>query len=183
MRAVKTLFTAEELLLLPTLDRRLELVEGKLCEMPPAGTRHGSVSMRIGAMLNNYVVANRLGQVFAAETGFILRRGPDTVRAPDASFVSGDRVSEEGLSAGYFEGPPDLAVEVLSPDDRPRNVREKVADWLESGTRMVWVIDPGTRSAAVYRSLEEVRELSEHDSLDGGPVIPGFTCPISDLFS
>ena len=108
MRAVKTLFTADELLHLRTISRRLELVKGKLYEMPPAGAGHGNVAMRIGALLNNYVITNQLGQVFAAETGFVLRRDPDTVRAPDASFITRDRLSEEGLSAGYFEGPSEL---------------------------------------------------------------------------
>ena len=183
MRAVKTLFTAEELASLPTTGRRLELVKGKVYEMPPPGARHGSVAMRIGIQLGAYVQANQMGEVFAAETGFILRRDPDTVRAPDTAFVARDRLPDEGLPTGYFEGPPDLAVEVLSPDDRPRNVREKVADWLGSGTQLVWVIDPGTRSATVYRSLEDVQHLSENASLDGGQVIPGFTCNIRDLFS
>ena len=183
MRALKTLFTAEELLHLPTLGRRLELVEGKLYEMAPAGARHGSVAMRIGTMLDTYVRASQLGRVFAAETGFILRRDPDTVRAPDASFVARDRLPEEGLPAGYFDGAPDLAVEVLSPDDRARDVQGKATEWLRAGTRLVWIIDPGTRSATVYRSPEEFQELTENDRLNGEQVILGFSCGLQDLFS
>ena len=91
-RTLKTLFTAEDLLHLPTEGRRLELVKGKVYEMPPAGAQHGGVAMRIGTLLDTHVRANRLGRVFAAETGFTLRRDPDTVRAPDASFVSKDRL-------------------------------------------------------------------------------------------
>ena len=183
MRALKTLFTAEELLHLPTKGRRLELVKGKVYEMPPAGARHGNVALQIGSLMNSYVRANQLGHVFAAETGFTLRRDPDTVRAPDASFVTTDRFPEEGLPTGFFEGSPDLAVEVVSPGDRPREVREKVADWLRAGTRLVWIIDPGTRSATVYRSLEDFEELSVDDSLNGGDVLPGFACSIGELFS
>ena len=100
MRTLKKLFTAEELLHLPTVGRRLELVKGKVYEMPPAGARHGDVAMEIGALLRTHVRANQLGRVFAAETGFILRRDPDTVRAPDAAFVSGHRLPEGELPAG-----------------------------------------------------------------------------------
>ena len=176
MRTLKTLFTAEELALLPTDCRRLELVKGKVYEMPTAGARHGDVAAEIGAQLRTCVRAKQLDRVFAAETGFILRRDPDTVRAPDASFVARDRLPEEGLPAGYFDGAPDLAVEVLSPDDRARDVQGKATEWLRAETRLVWIIDPGTRSATVYRSPEEFQELTENDRLNGEQVIPGFSC-------
>ena len=183
MRARKTLITAEELFRLSTTGCRYELVKGELFEMPPAGARHGSVAMRIGVLLGACVQANQLGYVFAAETGFILRRDPDTVRAPDASFVATDRFPAGELPIGFPELAPDLAVEVLSPSDTAREVEDKVEDWLQAGTRLVWVIDPATRSARVYRSLEELQELSEDDSLDGGDVLPGFACNIRELFS
>ena len=136
-RTLKKLFTAEELLHLPATGRRLELVKGRVYEMPPPGARHGSVAMRIGSLLNTYVLGNLLGRAFAAETGFILRRNPDTVRAPDASFVAGDRLPEGELPVGYLEMAPDLAVEVVSPSDTAREIQEKVADWLRAGTRLV----------------------------------------------
>ena len=183
MRKLKTLFTAEELLHLPTTGRRLELVKGKVYEMPPPGARHGNVAMRIGMLLSVHVRDNHLGVVFAAETGFILRRDPDTVRAPDASFVAGNRLPEGGLPEGYLDTPPDLAVEVLSPGDTRREVREKAEDWLRAGTRLVWVIDPATRSVTVYRTAQELVVLSENDTLDGGEVLPGFSCEIRELFA
>ena len=182
MRTLKTLFTAEELLHLPTTGRRLELVKGKVYEMPPAGGRHGSVAMRIGVVLGSYVRANNLGETFAAETGFVLRRDPDTVRAPDAAFVAEGRLPEGELPGGFLELAPDLAVEVVSPDDTRREVREKALDWIRAGCQLVWVIDPGRRSVTEYRSVDDVRELSENDSLDGGDVIPGFSTEIRDLF-
>ena len=182
MRAKKTLLTAEELLRLSSAGHRYELVKGGLYEMPPAGGRHGSVAMRIGILLGAHVMANRLGEVFAAETGYILRRDPDTVRAPDVSFIASDRLPPGELPAGYLEIMPDLAVEVLSPNDRPNEVRDKVEDWLRAGVTLVWVIYPTSRSATVYRSMDDVQELSEDDSLDGEQVVPGFSCSVGDLF-
>ncbi len=183
MRTKKTTLTAEELLRLSTTGRRYELVKGELFEMPPAGGRHGSVAMRIGIVLGSYVRANELGEVFAAETGFILRRDPDTVRAPDAAFVARERLPAGELPPGYLEMVPDLAVEVVSPGDSAREVGEKVDDWMRAGVRLLWAIDPATRSVTVYRSTDDFSVLSEDDTLDGGPVIPGFTANIKDLFS
>ena len=183
MRTKKTTLTAEELLRLSTTGSRYELVKGELFEMPPAGGRHGGVAMQIGALLNAYVRAHSLGQVFAAETGFILRRDPDTVRAPDAAFVAKDRLPAGELPPGYLEMVPDLAVEVVSPGDSAREVREKVADWMRAGVRLLWAIDPATRSVTVYRSTDDFSVLSEDDTLDGGQVIPGFSAAINDLFS
>ena len=181
-RIRRTRLTAEELLRLSDTGRRYELVKGDLYEMPPAGARHGSVAGRIFARLIAYVEANQLGEVFAAETGFILRRNFDTVRAPDASFVAKDRLPGGELPAGYLELAPDLVVEVVSPTDRPREVREKAEDWLRAGARLVWVINPATHSATVYQSPEVIEELSEDDNLEGEDVIPGFSCGIRDLF-
>ena len=183
MRTLKTRFSAEEILHLPTTGRRLELVKGKVYEMPPAGGRHGSVAMRIGFVLAEYVRANNLGEVFAAETGFILHRDPDTVRAPDASFVAAGRLPDGELPVGYMELAPDLAVEVTSPNDRASEIEDKVEGWLLAGVKLVWVINPSTRSAMVYRSLDESERISPEDSLDGGDVIPGFSTEIRELFS
>ena len=182
MRTRKTSFTAEELSRLPRGRCRYELVEGELFQMPPAGGRHGSVAMRIGILLGSHVMGNQLGEVFAAETGFILRHDPDTVRAPDACFIAGDRLPPGELAAGYFDIMPDLAVEVLSPNDRPREVQDKVDDWLLAGVRLVWVINPATRTAMVYQATAGPLEVPEEGSLDGAEVVPGFTCQIRELF-
>ena len=183
MRTRKTLFTVDELFHLPRGKCRYELVKGELYEMPPAGGRHGSVAMRIGVLLGAHVMGNQLGEVFAAETGYIIRRDPDTVRAPDVSFIARDRLPRGELPAGYLEIIPDLAVEVLSPNDRPNEVRDKVEDWLRAGVSLVWVVDPTSRSATVYQSMDDVQELSEDNSLDGNQVVPGFTCRVGDLFT
>ena len=150
-RRRKTLFTAEELLRLPADGRRLELVKGKVYEMAPAGGEHGEVAGTALILLGSHIRNNRLGRVYAAETGFMLARDPDTVRAPDVAFVSTERLPEGRSPRSYPELAPDLAVEVISPNDRMREVLDKVANWLESGTRMVWLIDPIRRTVTVFR--------------------------------
>ena len=182
MRTLKKMFTAEELLHLPTDGRRLELVKGKVYEMAPAGGRHGYVANRAAVRLTVHVDSAGLGHVFTAETGFILRRNPDTVRAPDVSFVSRSRLSVEDIPDEYVALAPDLVVEVVSPSDRRREVREKVEEWLRAGVRLVWVIYPVTRSADVYRCIDDVSHLSEDDVLDGEDVVPGFACRLGELF-
>ena len=182
MRTLKKLFTAEELFHLPTVGRRLELVKGKVYEMAPAGGRHGYTAMNSGIILGGHVRSNRLGRVFAAETGFILRRDPDTVRAPDLAFVSQSRLSVDEIPDSFIDLIPDLVVEVVSPGDTRREVREKVEDWLRAGVRLVWVLYPATRSAVAYRSPDDITHLTAGDSLNGEDVVPGFTCQVAELF-
>lgn len=182
MTSPKTLFTADDLWRLPSDGKRYELVRGELVEMPPAGARHGNVAINLGTLLNAYVRAGDLGKVFAAETAFVLQRHPDTVRAPDAAFVSKERLPSGDLPEGFLEVVPDLVVEVVSPSDTAVDVQRKVEDWLHAGVRLVWVIYPGTRSVAVYRSLADIRLLTEADTLEGDSVLPGFSCLVAELF-
>ncbi len=181
-RKLKTSFTAEELLHFPTAGRRLELVKGRIYEMPLADVRQADVAMRIGAALDAHVKANNLGAVFSGGTGFVLGRDLDTVRTPDAAFVSSERIPEDGLPDGYFPTAPDLAVEVVSPQDRPLDVREKIEDWLKGGTRLVWMIQRAQRTVMVYRPLGDPTELSEDAILDGEEVVLGFVCNVKELF-
>jgi Uma2 family endonuclease len=151
--------------------------------MPPTGGEHGDVALNVGFLLKGYIKAHDLGIVCAAETGFILKRNPDIVRAPDASFVAKERIPAEGIPRGYWPFAPDLAVEVVSPHDRFEEVQEKVAQYLAAGTRLVWVVLPKTRTVLVSRSLREVRSLGLGDELNGEDVIPGFTCQVAECFS
>ena len=146
-RKRKVLFSAEDLLHLPDNGRRFELVKGKIYEMAPAGGRHGRAAIVTGALLEWHTKPLGLGMVFGVETGYRLARDPDTVRAPDVSFVSSDRLSAEDLPDGFLELAPDLVVEVVSPNDRPGEVREKISEWLEAGTRMAIVLCPRTKTA------------------------------------
>ena len=167
---------------LPSNGKRLELVKGKVYEMAPAGGRHGYLAMNIGITLGNYVKLNGIGRIFAAETGFILKRDPDTMRAPDVAFITETRLPVDDIPDSYIEIVPDLVVEVVSPSDSRRDVEEKIEDWLDAGVRLVWVIRPATRSATVYGCMKDALQLSEGDSLNGEDVVPGFSCRVGDLF-
>ncbi len=174
--------TAEELLRMPDDGFRYELVEGELRKMAPAGGRHGKVVMDVALSLGAHVRANEIGAVYAAETGFRLATDPDTVRAPDVAFVNRERAEATREVEGYLSGAPDLAVEVISPRDSYSGVEGKALDWLDSGTRMVLVVDPGKRTVAVYRSRDEIRILAGDDLLDGGDVVPGWSVRVGSLF-
>lgn len=173
--------TAEQLLVLDQPGVAHELVRGELRTMSNAGWWHGAVAIRIGARLQEYVERHALGLVFAAETGFLLERSPDTVRAADASFVRADRVPKQP-GRGYLEGAPDLAVEVTSPHDSFAAVHEKVLCWLQHGARLVWVVEPKTRSVSVYRPNASIALRTAGDMLLGEDVVPGFAVRIAELF-
>ena len=176
------LFSAEELWLIPRDGLRHELVKGELRAMAPAGFHHGILAGDIHASLSVYARKAGLGVVATAETGFKLASSPDTVRAPDVAFVSKERIDTVGMTEKFFPGAPDLAVEVLSPNDTYSEVQDKVFDWLEAGTRMVIVVDPRKRRVMVYHSLSDFRVLTVNESLDGGTVVPGWVMPVSAIF-
>jgi Uma2 family endonuclease len=160
---------------------RYRLIEGELRTSPPAGAEHGSVAMHLAASLYQAVSARNLGRVYAAETGFLLATNPDTVLAPDAAFIRGERVEQIGNVAGFIPGAPDLAVEVTSTSDTYAEVEEKVSLWLQHGTEMV-VVNPRRRGVAVYRPGRPVLFLTEQDELSGDDVVPGWRVRIQDLF-
>lgn len=178
-------FTAEELLRMPDDGSRYELVEGELRKMAPAGGEHGYLALEVAAELRNHVKANGLGRVYTAETGFKLSSNPDTVRAPDAAFVSRERVEKAGKVRGYWPGAPDLAVEVVSPNDSYAQVTEKALAWLKAGCGMVLVVDPEEHAVTVYRSRDEIRVLTSGagDTIDGADVVPGWKLPVAELFA
>ena len=178
----RRLATAEDLLERPDDGRRYELVEGELIAMTPAGARHGAVAFRLARLLDEHVEARRLGVGGAGEAGFILRRDPDVVRAPDVSFVAAARVPATGIPSGYWPCAPDLAVEIVSPSDRFSDVHRKIEDYFAAGARLVWVVDPETRVVHVHRSPHDVQVVGGEAELTGGDVLPGFRCPVKRLF-
>jgi Uma2 family endonuclease len=183
MTTTQQLMTAEDLWNLPDNGGRRELVKGELREMPPAGIEHGAISMNAGTALAQFVKAHHLGVVLAAETGFIVARGPDTVRGPDVGFIAQARIPPSGLPKGVFPAAPDLAIEVLSPGDTVEEVEEKVGDWLAGGTRLVWVVNPRRRTVTVHRQGPQITVLLENDTVTGEDVVPGFTCQVRELFT
>ena len=171
--------TAEELLLLSIPDKRAELVRGRLVVSEPPGFAHGAIVAKIARLLGNFADGRDLG-VVTGESGFTLERNPDTVRAPDVSFVRRDRVPDP-IPRGFIEFAPDLAVEVLSPGNRPGEMLAKIGDWLKAGARLVWIVDPIRRTARVYRADGTESLLGFDDSLDGEDVLPGFTLPLAAI--
>jgi len=163
-------------------DRRRELVKGEVREMAPAGFDHGALVDNFQVPLSNHVRANKLGIVVGAETGFRLSRNPDTVRGVDVGFVSAHRIPTTGRPITYFEGAPDLAVEVLSPTDTVEAIEEKVDDYLAAGCPMVLVINPRRRTLTVHCPRRHPVVLREADTFDADDVVPGFRCPVAAIF-
>lgn len=166
----------------PTDGSKLELVRGEVVAMPGPGVEHGEVPLAVGTAIRNYLAGNRIGRVMT-ESGAVTERGPDTVRGPDVSFYSKDRLPLGQRVVKYHDQPPDLCVEVISPSNTKRQIRDKVKEYFFAGVRVVWLVDPELRSIEVLRAPDESRTLYDDATLDGGDVLPGFACKVSDLFA
>jgi Uma2 family endonuclease len=180
-------YTADDLWELSHLteydEMRLELSEGNLIIMSPAGGKHGGLAGEIYVYVHQHVKPRNLGYVTAAETGYILHRNPsgkDTVRAPDVGFVSAERLPD-GLPDAFIPFAPDLAVEVASPNESGDDIQDKVLDYLRFGTRAVWYFYPKSRTVNVHTS-GGTRTLTENEELDGGDVLPGLRLLVRDVF-
>lgn len=180
MASTAQIVTAQQLFETPGWER-FELVRGELVPMSPPGFNHGWIASGISAILRDFVHCQKLG-VVVVESGFIIARDPDTVRAPDVAFVRAERLPPGGVRA-FFEGAPDLAVEVIFPSDHASEVRAKVQDWLAAGCSEVWLVDPDARSVTVYSSGRQAQILSSADTLASEALLPGFRLPIGQLFS
>ena len=180
MTTARKLMTADQLLRMPDDGFEYELVRGELTEkMPPPGDAHGDVTGRFSFELRTYTRATGHG-VVRDNAGFILESNPDTVRAPDIAWIAPGRIS--GPIGGYQSLTPDLVVEIKSPSDSPTLVTERARTWLDFGAREVWYGDPETITVTRYRSDQEPEIFSEHDTLDGGDILPGFGITIWRLF-
>jgi Uma2 family endonuclease len=177
-----SLMTADDLLNLPDDGWHYELVRGKLNRMTAASTRPSVVTMNVALDICGHVRRHRLGMCGSAEWGFLLFTNPDTVRAPDISFVAAAKIPTEGVPSGFWPGAPDLAVEVLSPSNRAGEILDKVADYLAAGTRLVWVIDPEARTATVFRLNGPTSRVGEDGVLDGEDVLPGFALKLVEVW-
>jgi Uma2 family endonuclease len=175
--------TAQELLLYRNEPYRQELIDGRLHEMEPTGAEHGVVSKQICLLLGAHVQAHGLGETFVGDVGFHIASGPDTVRAPDVAFVSRERMEAIGLPTGFWPGPPDLAIEVVSPSDRHSEVVAKALQWLDAGALVVVIAEPRRRIVTVYRSRTDIRVLDTGDTLDLDDVVRGFAPHVAKLFA
>jgi Uma2 family endonuclease len=181
--AATTLMTAEMLEMFPHKGRRLELVKGELRELMASGGDHGDVTMELSWRLAQIVFEDKRGKVFAAETGFIVDRNPDTVRAPDIAFMSKERIEMMGgIPKGYIPIAPELAVETLSPNDLYTESQEKARMWLEFGSKLVLVLNPRKASITVYRANSKPIELKSDDTLEFADILPRFFVRVGEIF-
>ena len=174
------ILSIEEFERLPDDGRHRELVRGQIVQEPPASFRHGGIAGRLVGILHAFVSENDLGEVVTAETGFVLFDEPPTVRAPDVAFVARYRLTFD--LDRFAPLAPDLAVEIVSRSNTLSEINDKVMDYLDAGSRLVWVVEPRSRSVTVYRSRDKIRLLTGDDEIDVGDVLPGLRLKVSDLF-
>ncbi len=168
---------------MPDDGLRHELVRGELRTMTPPGAEHGRVAATVGGLLFSHARQTRSGVTLAAETGFVVARNPDTVRAPDASFIAKERAEAVGRTPKYWPEAPSLAVEVVSPEDSFHEVQDKALEWLAAGTIAVLVLDPAKQTATVYRGKGDVHVYSADETVDLGDSVPGFSVAVAELFA
>lgn len=178
---IETLVTGEELLAMGDIGP-CELVEGRIVPMSPTADEHAGYESNFDEYIKVFVRQYKLGKVRVGEVGIYIRRNPDTVRAADVAFISNERYAQRKKKRGYLDVAPDLVVEIMSPDDRWSEVTQKLREYFSIGVRLVWVADPEVRTVYAYRSLTDVREFTEADTLPGDDVLPGFSVPVAALF-
>ena len=181
-RPKREITNAEQLAEMPDDGLRHELLRGMLVSEPLPSRLHGRTVARFSQLLSNFVGPRRLGVVYTGDTGFVLAREPDTVRGPDMAFLSERRERETADERPFIPGAPDLAIEVLSPDDRTSEVLGKVSDYLAAGCPLVWVVDPVREEVSVFRSPFAPRVLAGTNFLDGEDVLPGFSVAVAEIF-
>ena len=175
--------TAADLLRLDSEGVKGELIMGALDEKVSSGLEHGEIVANVLSPLHQFVKPRRLGRVFGSDTGILLERDPDTVREPDVAFISAERLPLGVRVQRYSEVVPDLVVEVVSPNDRPIPLFDKAQMWLRFGAQVVWIVNPETRTITALPQSGPARTFTEADTLDGGDALPGFTCPVRDIFA
>ena len=177
------LMTADDLWNLPHEQQKLcELVRGEMRMMTPAGARHGAIVIRLSLRVAAFVEKRVLGVVFSADTGYRIQRDPDTVLAPDVSFVRREEIPADGLPVQFWNLAPTLAAEVISPSDSASAVCNRAQMLLDAGTVVVWILDPDAKTVAVHRSGQAVETLCADDRLTDNNVLPGFSCSVAELF-
>ncbi len=177
-----THMTAEDLLRMADSDMQHELVKGELRILPPAKKEHGLIESAILQSLFGYLKTNPIGIVTTGDTGYILSRNPDTVRAPDVGFISNERAARDTDTKQYWTIAPDLAVEIVSPSDVLYEVEEKIQDFLDAGTLIVWLVNPRRHTVTIYEKDQNPVVLREKQNLAAPGILSGFQLPIIDIF-
>jgi len=165
---------------LPDDDMRHELIAGVIVDEPLPFPRHDRVRRRIERILEDFAEEHDLGEVFG-DAGYLLSADPDTVRGPDVSFIAKERLAHFDY-ARYFRGAPDLAVEFVTPSNRPNVLRTRIAEYFAAGCRLVWVVDPAKQSVTAYRAPDTPHHVSSKQTLDGGDVLAGLAIPVASIF-
>jgi len=182
MATTAKLYTADDLQRMTT-DEPWELWEGELHKVPGAGVEASGFAAWIVVLISLYVRPRKLGIVTGADGTYILARDPDTVVVPDAAFISWDRLPDGVAPQRYSPVPPDLAVEVLSPNDRSSDITKKMVHYARAGVPLVWWVHPQRRTVTIYRHGQLAAELGEGDEVDGEDVLPGFRLPVAEIFA
>lgn len=172
--------TAQDLLHMGDRGDNFILIAGELVEVSPPTGAHGRLTTNIAMIVGTFVLENPLGQVYTGDTGYILQKDPDSVLAPDLSFIASERVPADDNA--YLEVPPDLVVEVVSPSNSAREIERKVATYLKAGVRQVWIIYPKRRQVAVYKPKNVLRVFGDSEEIDCAPELPGLTVPVAHIF-
>lgn len=180
MTTAQTLITAEQLEHMPE-DMRYELVRGELVEMSPVGGEHAFVVGKLVIRLGVWAYTGSGGFV-GPEAGWTLARDPDTTRAADVAYVRAERIPPTGVPRGFWNIPPDLAVEVVSPSESATEVYDKVQDYLAAGTPLVWVVYPSKQDIVAHTPDGKARTFTATDQLEDETVLPGFSCLVAELF-
>lgn len=176
------LLTADDLLELHSKGVKGELIRGRLGGTMSTGVNHGKTVANLTILLGIFVKPQRLGTIVTSDTGILLDSIRHTVREPDIGYISEEKMPLNADIPGYSDVIPDLVVEVASPGDTVQSIHDKALMWLSYGVRLVWVAFPDERIMDAYLSTREVRTLDENDVLDGGDVLPGFSCRVSEIF-
>ncbi len=159
-------------------DKSYEIVNGQPEEKEMPGARHGMIAARLVTRLNSFVEANQFGVTFT-EVNFKIGQNE---RIPDLSFVAAARVPSEGVPEGVWQLPPDLAVEIISPNDLHEKVSNKVLEYLEAGVKQVWLVSPENRAVTIFRSMDQVQVIAGDRNLESPDLLPGFSCALAEIF-
>ena len=176
------LLTADDLLRLYSEGIGGELIRGVLVEKVSVSLLHGEIAMLLGSILISFIRPRGLGRIAGSDAGMMLERGPDTVREPDIAYISAEKLPLGVNIQGFYQGAPDLVVEIRSPSDSLTAVNDKAQMWLRFGVGLVWVVFPDSRTVEAHPASGPPVLLGEDDNLDGGDVLPGFTCAVKDIF-